>query len=555
MNRDLARLACIVIAALGLDLTRPPAVARAADYEPGTPSTYLFDTVSPSPAARAAGKLDPKTGWKLVPEDNVTHKFQGDAVVLNDRLLVVLRSAGSGAEVYGQTPAGPKQRVELSPRTVTGRKATSLASVRIVDNGPAAVTLAASFTTEDGGSCSLTYRLTAGQMIVEVRPGEGTGRLLAACPTRYVVIPDYFGSDMVFGPETFERPRLRLPAENFFLNMTGEGDAEVMCVCQSSKQEAAAIRSGKGKDAAITGCEIEAVKDKPVWIACLEGAQIWCEQTLATPQGVPTARRPWNPPFPAKWRIDGLWETGETISGPSGDDRWLGTSGCQAKLCYAMDRSQETPLAFFTPMDVLRNTLGVGPCQYILQTEGLATDTNPTPDNVMTFVEKQFKRKKEKKSAAEIRDLLRQMVIHIDQVRARAHRYLCAVDELQEMHAAEAASRPPGARASAPKWFPQWRMQWVHGTGTSLWAPSERAAQLADKIIALIGTDGAARECERLGAELRAIGAGGDGAMATCRMRLRWLKQAAAMYAEDHPDDAELAKKVLAKAEEMLQTK
>jgi hypothetical protein len=54
-------------------------------------------------------------------------------------------------------------------------------------------------------------------MIVEVRPGRETGRLAVLAETRYLVIPDFFGDDMVFGPGTVSRPRLRLPAENMLL--------------------------------------------------------------------------------------------------------------------------------------------------------------------------------------------------------------------------------------------------------------------------------------------------------------------------------------------------
>ena len=176
--------------------------AAAADYEPGTPSTYLFDTGKSSAGLLPAAKLNPKAGWTLVPEDDLTHKFRGDAVVLNDRLAVVFRSAGAGAEVYGQTSAGAKYRVEISPRGQSGRKPTALSSLQILENGPAAVTLAASFATAGGSPCSLKYRITAGQMIVEVRPGQGIDRLAVLAETRYVVIPDFFGYDMVFGAGT-----------------------------------------------------------------------------------------------------------------------------------------------------------------------------------------------------------------------------------------------------------------------------------------------------------------------------------------------------------------
>jgi hypothetical protein len=249
----MTRLAVACVLALISGLT-----AAAADYEPGTPGTYLFDTGASSAGLLSAAKLDPKAGWTLLPEDDLTHKFRGDAVFLNDRLAVVLRSAGAGAEVYGQTPAGPKYRVEISPRSLSGREPTALSSLRIVENGPAAVALAASFAVADGDSCSLKYRITAGQMIVEVRPGQGTGRLAVLAETRYVVIPDFFGHDMVFRSQTVSRPRLRLPAENMLLSLLDAGNAQVMCVWPSNRQEAGAadrrLRNSGRRGQAPLGC-------------------------------------------------------------------------------------------------------------------------------------------------------------------------------------------------------------------------------------------------------------------------------------------------------------
>jgi cytochrome c oxidase assembly factor CtaG len=73
-------------------------------------------------------------------------------------------------------------------------------------------------------------------------------------------------------------------------------------------------------------------------------------------------------------------------------------------------------------------------------------------------------------------------------------------------------------------------------------------------VIDLIGSDGAIAECEKLGGLLRAMGAEQDHIMAVFRMRARWLQQSAAMLAEDHPGDADLAGKVRSKVEEMLHT-
>ncbi len=70
------------------------ASAAADGPEPGSPCTYLFDTgataADPLPAAALAAKKD----WKLLAEDDTSHKFVGDTVLLNDRLVLVLRGKG-----------------------------------------------------------------------------------------------------------------------------------------------------------------------------------------------------------------------------------------------------------------------------------------------------------------------------------------------------------------------------------------------------------------------------------------------------------------------------
>ena len=39
-------------------------------------------------------------------------------------------------------------------------------------------------------------------------------------------------------------------------------------------------------------------------------------------------------------------------------------------MIYPINRCRETPLEEFTVVDVVRATLGVGPCEYILDVEG-----------------------------------------------------------------------------------------------------------------------------------------------------------------------------------------
>ena len=40
-------------------------------------------------------------------------------------------------------------------------------------------------------------------------------------------------------------------------------------------------------------------------------------------------------------------------------------------IIYCLDRASETPMTVFTPVDIMRNTLGQGPCEYVLDLEGV----------------------------------------------------------------------------------------------------------------------------------------------------------------------------------------
>jgi len=576
------RRLCLTVPLATVFLATVAMPAGAADYEPGSPSTYLFDTGVGSPSPWSTAALAAKQGWTLVPEDDVTHVFRGDAVAVNDRLVLVVRRKGAGAELYGVSPAGPRRRAGLDPRLSPGG-AAAVSALRILENTPGAVMLAVTFT-DESGSGVLKYRLTAGQAIAEVRPTEGVQRLRIDGAASHVVVPDFFGDDMVFQASAMARPRVRLPAENFFLNLVDQGSAQVMCVWQSRKQEAAAIRSAPGEAPAIAGCEVQSAKDKAIWVAVLEGAELWHGRTVTAAEARTELTLAWKPPFPAKWRVDLLGPDGAARSWyfrASDDPAELPPAAGRRHPCcleagsavvrldedktgrpewpypaplvvYAMDRTRATPLTTFCPIDVLRNTLGVGPCQYILQSEGLASDTNPTPDNVMTWVEKQFSRKKQKKAGQEIRDLLDQMVEHLGHAQARIEQYDRLGHDVRDL----CKSLQPESRGTGTAALLTIADDLVQATSQAAAAPGPvaQARKLTDEVVALVGKPDSLAECQRLGGQLRAVGAVQDRTLANCRMKARWLRQSAAMAAEDAPADAGLAEKIRARTDQALQT-
>jgi len=460
------------------------------------PCPHVFDTGAASAMSLPAEAIERRSAWRLVPERELGHAFKGDAVFLNDRLEVVLRRQGRGAEVYARTPEGHRPRAVL-----LASGAARLSSVRIVENDLSAVAFDTVFRSGNGTSAAMRLRLTAGQPIVEVTPGQGMGELVVRARSRYTVVPDFFGDDVVFDGNALGERRVGLPAEGLLVHLVNGADAMLMCVWQARNQRAYLVPG--------VGAAVQCARDKSIWLALMEREHIWTDDGST-----------WKPPFPAKWRTSAV-----------GDGR---------AIVYPIDRSRATPLDVFCPTDVMRNTLGCGPCQYLLDGEGLDGAAHPTPADATKWVERQFKRKRARRNAEQIEERLRLMVEHVRHVDARISRYEAFAKQVQSLCA--------GSQSEAPAMMRSFGLQMAesiashHANGE----PAQRAAQLADRLVGLIGKPNAFRECQALGQQIRTIGAGQDRVLSKCRMSVRRIQ----VLSRD--DDGDSSKRVLKLAEQVL---
>jgi hypothetical protein len=504
--------------------------------EEETPFTRLFDTETPLAQPLSGETLARRAGWQLVPEDKIDHGFSGDAVLLNDKLAVVIRKQGHGAELFSRTAGGLKRRASVGHAADWASAHESLAALRIVENTSAGVVLQATF--NDSRPAGLRFRLTAGEAILEIRPTEGSGFVDVQANTRYVVVPDYFGDDMVYGAEASHS--LCLPTENLCLDFLAGGDAILMSVWQSSQQDAWLAAPNPGKDRDLRSNRIRCLKDKAIWLAFLESSGIWHAAAGLATDG-------WKPPFPAKWRASfvrehAIADSWDLDRGPSPEQSAGKHQG--PLVTYPIDRSTATPLTATCPTDVMRNTLGVGPCQYILACEGLASQGDPTPNSAMGWVERQFEQKKQKKAADDIQERLAQMTKHVADARSRIERYRLFANQVRKALAGKEGAEEFGATLDD--------LERSAAGGLSTASAPERARQLAGEVAALIGTGNALATCQRLGQELRAIGAVQDRALATCRMTVRRLQAQGRTVAASQPADAGLAQEVQRLAGQML---
>ena len=184
----------------------------------------------------------------------------------------------------------------------------------------------------------------------------------------------------------------------------------LMCVWQSNRQDAEATIAGDGgANGPSTAAKSSAPKTRTSGWPSSRGRRSGTSGHLPPRKRQGDVVLDWKPPFAAKWRADWLGEDGAAnswffqksgrIRRAHADRRGrrvpvparrrsatvqLQSAGGRSRpaaprplVVYAMDRSRATPLTAFCPIDVLRSTLGVGPCQYILQTEGLRLRSQP----------------------------------------------------------------------------------------------------------------------------------------------------------------------------------
>src|SRR5205085_1001268 len=147
------------------------------------------------------------------------------------------------------------------------------------------------------------FRLKRGDIAVQIEPGTGAGRLRVECPSRFVVLPDFFADDVLIDAHSIPPSAAELPSENFLLHLTGNGDAVAMCVFENRKEDVKIALSGAGERREVTASEI-GFGGKKVWVAVLEGRQVWHARDIAAGDARKVLPLDWKMPYPAQWRVD-----------------------------------------------------------------------------------------------------------------------------------------------------------------------------------------------------------------------------------------------------------
>jgi len=568
-----------------------------------SPAVRLFDTGQPLASQLSPDAPAHLNQWKAVAEGDVGHQFAGDAVFLNNRLAVALRKGTAGAELYSIRPDGLKLRAVLSPATSGG--AVKLSAVKLRANSPNAVAAELGFQAPDGAQLTLGCELKASQLFVKADPGPGVTALRVEAPCRFGALPDFFADDIVFDATAVGAERVELPSENFFMHMLPDRNAMVMAVWTPRGKDLAVQLSGAGAQRVIRASEIPYGEKGTAYVAVLEGNRLWHVQGVASSDGGRVIRLGWQAPFVAHWRVDWTrddlltdsWDmaigrkgsggytkpsfTGSQDGLPPDRNRWttvLGTfqypcwidADGQAylqplpniirfvgpALIYPVSRVRETPLDVYTVTDVVRDTLGVGPCEYILDLEGQKATregvaTCPTRD----LLDDIYGKGQQTARRAEVEKALENVVTFIKHIRSRIEHYVDVGHEVQAYLTEQKKAHPELAQPIDSLMSAAGAMDAHFAARQRVIKTPKEAEEMANQFRAtLLGYEGpdALEKCKKFTAAWVEIGGNQDNLVGECRLAVKVLHQQAGLIMAQDPRMAEVSREVRCRCQEAL---
>ncbi|NLF68266.1 MAG: hypothetical protein GX575_04335 [Candidatus Anammoximicrobium sp.] len=575
---------------------------RAEQQQAAAAAVHLFDTAVASPAPLTGPALAQRSGWFPLPEDETDHAFRGDAVLLNDRLAVRLRRGAGGAEVYSPGAEGWMLRAVLAP----GGEApgAALTSVTIVDNTPSEVSLDAAFASPGGKPCSLRFSLAMGQMFVKTEPQANVTGLSVAAPCRFAVLPDFFADDIVIDAAELPVAAAELPSENFLLHLLPGRDAVVMTVASRRDRDARITLSGEGDQRRIDRSVMDYGPKGTIWVAVLGGREVWHQREVRSDQAGQIIPLDWTAPFPAQWRVDwrladrltASWElVSEQASGefikygwfgnpetlPATRLRWTTVYGrfpypcwfdregraffqpLKKTVCfdgpaviYPINRIRHTPLDQFTVVDVVRATLGVGPCEYILDVEGQgATRKGRATCATRDALKAIYGARQQKQRRAEIETILDEVVQFVTHIRSRidqyvdfGHELLAYLDQQKLAHPelaeflADMASATKAIDAAFEK-----RQASIRSPQYVIDLTDEFRKTLLDN-----EEDDALPRCTKICEAIVVVGGNQDELVGECRNAVKILRQRAGLAMAQQPQTASIAKEIRDRTQKVL---
>jgi hypothetical protein len=225
-------------------------------------------------------------------------------------------------------------------------------------------------------------------------------------------------------------------------------------------------------------------------------------------------------------------------------------------IVYPVNRVPSTPVSAYTIVDVVRNILGVGPCEYILDLEGQKQEykgraTCAVRDNLVRI----YGQHRQKQQRAEVEKTLDDGLAFVTHIRGRISRYVEFSHQMRAYLAAQKQAHPELADSLA-----EWEKlveeidARVAARAAKIQTPAVVAQMNADFRKQVLDDEGpdALAKCKQYTSALVVIGDNQDELSAECRWVVKSLRQQAGMRMALDPRVAKVAEEIRAKTQVAL---
>ena len=217
-------------------------------------------------------------------------------------------------------------------------------------------------------------------------------------------------------------------------------------------------------------------------------------------------------------------------------------------LIYPLDRVPGTPLAALTIVDLMRATLGVGPCEYVLDVEGqkgkmLGVPTCVTRQKLVAI----YRDKEQKERRAEVERALDDVLLFMRDIRTRIDTYGIFAQHMLAYLDREEKTHPELSHfIHDMEAFTRKIDTAITGHKAGLHSPGH-AAQLVEQFRATLldyeGSD-ALYQCGKLTGAMTEIGSHQDRVVCQCREAVKLLREKAALSMTADSRNASIAEEI-----------
>jgi len=382
---------------LALFLLTLPAVADTACAQPRRRRRARLKILDTKTRLGDSVDLGNREGWQAAePGAGPEHRFQGDVVVESQKLIAGLCSQSGQVVLLSKAPNVKRsERMRLRLVSAKGKTCSTLRAVRIEKSTGQEATLLLTAATAEGEEVKAALRLGAFTEFVEVRPVANAGALRVAQRSRFLAIPEPFGDDTVYDAWAFPGASIRIPSEGLLAAFPDGAESIALMTWPTNRDKRIdAFLEGRGAERRFAGLSIS-FDGKSVFTAFVDHPGIWHARAVDDPTWLDKdIATEWQRPFEAVWRADFCGQDGTDSWKPQpkrvhrwssrfarritypfwfdGDRavvRLIGKDYLGWVLIYPFDRSDRTPLEVRTFDDIMRDTVGMGICEYVLDKE------------------------------------------------------------------------------------------------------------------------------------------------------------------------------------------